>query len=152
MRKGGTVDTSQVTRSLRPRWWLVAATSAVILIAGALAASRSFASSQDFALSVAPATATVAAGSSARYTLTATSENGLAGTINVGITSVSPAVANGPTFRLSRYEIWVSPTAPNGGALITASTTSGTPATTYTVTVTGRDITGGASHGLTHTT
>jgi len=61
------------------------------------------------------------------------------------------AVANGPTFRLSRYEIWVSPTAPNGGALITASTTSGTPATTYTVTVTGKDTTG-ANHGLTHTT
>jgi|GEM_PF-2209395 hypothetical protein len=148
------MDTGQMTRFRRPRWWLVAATMALILSASALVGSQSNASSSggDFALGVTPASATVAASSSARYTLTATSEHGLAGTINVGITSVSPAVANGPTFHLSRYDIWVSPTSPNGAALITASTTSSTPATTYTVTVTGRDITGGASHGLTHTT
>ncbi|PWU24355.1 MAG: hypothetical protein C5B48_06830 [Candidatus Rokuibacteriota bacterium] len=148
------MDTRRVTRSLWPRRRFMAAAAVVLIVAGALAASRSYAStsSSDFELTVTPSSAKVAEGSSTRYTLAVTSRGGFAGTVHVGIVSVSPATTNGPTFHLSRYEIWVSPTAPTGTAVIAASTTSITPATTYTVTVRGKDITGGSNYGLTHST
>jgi hypothetical protein len=125
---------------------------------GALVASAgvlfgiAHADSAKFVLSVSPSSATVQPGSSERYTLSVTSEGGLAGTVNVGITSISPEVTNGPLFQLSRYDIWVSHSAPTGTARITATTSASTPAGTYTVTVTGKDITGGPDHGLTETT
>jgi hypothetical protein len=121
----------------------------LLVVAGAVAAPRAYGA--DLALNVTPATAIVSAGSSVRFTLTATSE-GLAGSINVGIINVTPQVTNGPSFSLSRYDIGISPIAPNGTAGIDAVTTGSTPAETYTITVRGRDITGGPGHGTAHTT
>jgi hypothetical protein len=134
---------------MRNALFLAAVLTAVLAVATSLAAPR--ANAADFGLSVTPATATISAGSSVRFTLTATSE-GLTGSINVGIMSVTPQVTGGPSFSLARYDIGISPTAPNGTARITASTTASTPAGTYTATVRGRDITGGPGHGTEHTT
>jgi len=111
-----------------------------------------FATQAGFALSVSPASATIQAGSSKRLTLTVTSEQGFAGTVHVGVTSVSPSESKGPTFGLSRYDIWVSRTMPTSTAWLTAFTTTGTPAGTYTVTVTGKSVTGGSQYGLTNST
>lgn len=123
-----------------------------LLVVGALAVPGAKAASPDFSLTIVPGAATISAGSSQRFTVTVTSENGLAGTINVGISGVVPLVSNGPTFHLTRYDIPVSPTMPNGTAYLTAFTIPGTPKTTYTITVRGKDITGGHQYGLTHTT
>src|SRR5262245_24022685 len=75
------MNTRQLTRSLWPRWRFAAATAALFIVAGALAEPRSYASNSGaaFALTVTPAGANVAAGSSTRYTLTVSSEHGLAG-------------------------------------------------------------------------
>jgi hypothetical protein len=115
--------------------------------APALAATKT-----GFTLSVSPASATIQAGSSQRLTLTVTSTEGFAGTVNVGVKNVSPSVTNGPTFSLSRYDIAVSQTMPTSTARLTAFTTTGTPAGTYTVTVSGKDISGGSQYGLTNST
>ena len=127
---------------------------AVALFSGwsMMSAAPVFATQAGFALSVSPASATIQAGSSKRFTLTVTSEQGFAGTVHVGVTSVSPSESKGPTFGLSRYDIWVSPTMPTSTARLTAFTTTGTPAGTYTITVTGKDITGGPQYGLTNST
>jgi hypothetical protein len=145
----GTMNSQDRPRLLRLCRGNAIIISVVLAVAGAMAAPRAYGA--DFALNVSPASAVISAGSSARFTLTATSK-GLTGSINVGIISVTPQVSNGPSFSLSRYDIWISPTAPNGTARIDASTTGSTPAGTYTITVRGRDISGGAGHGTAHTT
>ena len=103
----------------------------------------------DFTLGVSPTSATVQIGSSVRFTITVTSK-GLTGTINVGIRGVSPAFSKGPTFTQTRYDIYISKTSPTGTALLTFSVAKGAVATSYTITITGRDITGGCCYGLTH--
>ena len=122
-----------------------------LLVLGVPAGSGANAASPDFALTVTPSAATISAGSAQRFTVTVTSENGLRGTVNVLISSVVPQLSNGPTFHLTRYDIPVSPTSPTGTAYLTAFTTSGTPKTTYTITVRGKDITGGPGYGVIHT-
>jgi hypothetical protein len=143
------MNSKERPRLFRFCWGTAVLITVLLVVAGAMAAPRAYGA--DFALNVTPATRTISAGSSVRFTLTATSD-GLAGTINVGIISVTPQVSNGPRFRLSRYDIWISQTAANGSANITALTTGSTPAGTYTITVQGKDITGGPGHGTTHTT
>jgi hypothetical protein len=103
----------------------------------------------DFSLASSPASATVQIGSSVRFTITVTSK-GLQGTINVGISSISPALSKGLTFKESRYDVWISGTSPVGTAFLTFSAATGAVATTYTITITGKDITGGCCYGLTH--
>ena len=140
-------------RLVRARGRVLAVLAALVTIAVAPTGAQS--QSPDFTLSVSPSSATVQPGASEFFHLTVTSIDGLRGTINVGLfgsSSVSPRVTNGPAFHFSRYDVPVSPTAPTGGVLITATTSTATPAGTYTITVTGKDITGGAQYGLTHTT
>jgi len=103
----------------------------------------------DFTLGVSPTSATVQIGSSVRFTITVTSK-GLTGTINVGIRGVSPAFSKGLTFTQTRYDIYISKTSPTGTALLTFSVAKGAVATSYTITITGKDITGGCCYGLTH--
>jgi len=103
----------------------------------------------DFTLGVSPTSATVQIGSSVGFTITVTSK-GLQGTINVGISSISPAFSKGITFTQTRYDIWVSKTSPIGTAHLTFSAATGAAATTYTITITGKDITGGCCYGLAH--
>jgi len=105
----------------------------------------------DFTLAASPTSSTLQIGSSVRFTITVTS-NGITGTINVGIRGVSPSFSKGITFTQTRYDIYVSKTSPTGTALLTFSAAKGATATTYTITITGKDITGGCCYGLTHTT
>jgi len=122
----------------------ILATGLVVSAAGVLPAYAA-----DFSLGVSPTSATVQIGSSVRFTISATSK-GLQGTINVGISSISPALSKGITFTQTRYDIWISKTSPVGTAFLTFSAAQGAVATTYTITITGKDITGGCCYGLTH--
>lgn len=102
-------------------------------------------------LSVTPASASITAGSSQRYQLGLTSVCGLAGSINVGTTSIKPADnGNGPRPHQTRYDL---PLTANGtsGVTVTFSTSSLTLRTTYTITITATDISGGCCYGVTHT-
>jgi hypothetical protein len=106
----------------------------------------------DFALSVNPSSATIQAGSSKLYQIGLTSICGLAGSINVGTTSIVPADnGNGPRPHQARYDI---PLNANGtaGVPVTFVTSSATLKTTYTITITAKDVSGGCCYGLTHTT
>ena len=103
----------------------------------------------DFTLTVSPTSATVQIGSSVGIAIAITSK-GITGTINVGIRGVSPAFSNGLTFTQTRYDIYISKTSPTGTAFITFSAAKGAAATTYTITISGKDITGGCCYGLTH--
>ncbi len=103
----------------------------------------------DFSLGVSPTSATIQIGSSVRFTINVTSQ-GLTGTINVGIRGVSPSFSKGLTFTQTRYDIYISKTSPTGTALLTFSAAKGAVPTTYTITVVGKDITGGCCYGLTH--
>jgi hypothetical protein len=141
-----------LAQSIGSRRRVVALVGALLVGAGVLLGASSYASSPDFALGVSPASATIAPGASRRFTLTVTSENGFAGTVFAGIDGVSPEEPNGPRFSLTRYDIPVSPTWPTGTSNLTASTSASTPAGTYTVTISGKDVSGGPQHGLTHST
>ena len=103
----------------------------------------------DFTLAVSPTSATVQIGSSVGFKITVTG-NGLTGTINVGIRGVSPPFSKGLTFTQIRYDIYISKTSPTGTTFLTFSAAKGAEATTYTITITGKDITGGCCYGLAH--
>ena len=105
----------------------------------------------DFALSVNPSSASIQAGASKLYQIGLTSVCGLAGSINVGTTNISPADnGNGPRPHQARYDI---PLQANGkaGVPVTFSTSGATLKTTYTITITAKDISGGCCYGVTHT-
>ena len=104
----------------------------------------------DFALSVIPLSANIQAGSSKLYQIGLTSVCGLAGSINVGTTSISPADnGNGPRPHQARYDI---PLQANGkaGVPVTFSTSTSTLKATYTITITAKDVSGGCCYGITH--
>ena len=103
----------------------------------------------DFTLGVSPTSATVQIGSSVGIGIAITSK-GITGTINVGIRGVSPAFSKGLTYTQTRYDIYISKTSPTGTAFITFSAAKCAAATTYTITISGKDITGGCCYGLTH--
>lgn len=106
----------------------------------------------NFALSVTPSSAMIQAGSSKLYQIGLTSECGLAGTIFVGTTSISPADnGHGPRPHQVRYDI---PLGANGtaGEPVRIVTSSATRRTTYTITITAKDVSGGCCYGVTHTT
>ena len=94
--------------------------------------------------------AIIQAGSSKLYEIGLTSVCGLAGSINVGSTHISPADnGNGPRPHQARYDI---PLDANGqaGVPVTFVTSSATLKTTYTITITAKDVSGGCCYGVTH--
>ena len=104
----------------------------------------------DFVLSVKPTSAGIQAGSSKLYQIGLTSLCGIAGSINVGTTSISPAGGgNGPRPHQARYDI---PLTANGqaGVAVTFTTSNATPKTTYTITITATDVSGGCCYGVRH--
>jgi hypothetical protein len=107
---------------------------------------------RNFMLAVTPSNASIPAGSSKTYEIGLTSLCGLAGSINVGTTHISP-VGNGrgPTPHQPRYDL---PLDANGkaGVPVTFSTTAMTLKQTYIITITAKDISGGCCYGVTHTT
>jgi hypothetical protein len=144
--------TLQSAPSIRFHRRVIAFMGALLVSAGVLFGARSQGASPGFTMSVSPPSATLQAGSSERLTLTVTSENGFAGTVFSGFSGVSPEESDGPVFVLKRYDIPVSPTAPTATSILTASTSASTPPGIYTVTITGKDVTGGPQHGLTSST
>ena len=106
----------------------------------------------DFALATNKKSATITGGQSVLVVVGMTSVCGLAGSINVGVTRISPhPTSNGPTLNQSRYDI---PLPANGsaGVNIRFGATSATLKTTYTITIRGEDISGGCCYGRTHLT
>ncbi|HLJ82617.1 MAG TPA: hypothetical protein VKT51_00405 [Candidatus Eremiobacteraceae bacterium] len=106
---------------------------------------------RDFALSVTPSTAVIPAGSSKTFEIGLTSLCGLAGSINVGTTRISPSGnGRGPTPHQARYDL---PLDANGktGIPVTYSTTAMTSRRSYEITITAKDVTGGCCYGVTHT-
>ncbi|HVR45387.1 MAG TPA: hypothetical protein VMT95_01910 [Candidatus Binatia bacterium] len=105
----------------------------------------------DFTFALSPSSATITSGHSVRVSVEMSSLCGLAGTINVGIRSISPppSGSNGFTINQPRYDI---PLDANGTAVayITLGATPNTLKTTYTLTIQGKDISGGCCYGLKH--
>lgn len=105
----------------------------------------------DFTLALNPASATITAGQTVKVTVDLASICGLSGTIFVGIHSISPPPqgGNGFTIRQPRYDI---PLDANGTAVayIWLGATQAPLRTMYTITIQGKDITGGCCYGLTH--
>ena len=116
----------------------------------------------DFGFGVAPTSATITVGQTVDLGFKMTSLCGLAGTINVGY-RVSPVptitctkagkqqvcTSNGPASHQCCYDFPLPAGASTGGR-ITFGATSSTLKRTYTITVTGEDITGGCCYGITH--
>jgi hypothetical protein len=123
----------------------------IVLTTGLVVSSAAVlpAYASDFTLAVSPTHMTLQIGSSVRFTITLTSQ-GLQGTINVGIKNISPSLGKGITFTQPRYDVWISRTAPVGTAILVFGAAPGAAATTYTITITGKDITGGCCYGLSH--
>jgi hypothetical protein len=105
----------------------------------------------DFSLALSPTSATISAGQSVRVTVELASICGLAGTINVGIHNISPPPQSGNGFSIHqpRYDIPLDANS-TATAYITLGATSNTLKTTYTITIQGKDISGGCCYGLTH--
>jgi hypothetical protein len=105
----------------------------------------------DFGLTLSPETATITSGQSVRVSVELASMCELAGTIDVGIHNISPLPQgnNGFTIHQPRYDI---PLDANGTAVayITLGATPQTAKTTYTITIAGKDVSGGCCYGITH--
>lgn len=125
--------------------------SLLLVSVSVLVAPPAHATSQCFTLAVSPSSATIQkGGSSGTYQIVMTSVGGFSGTINVGVTGISPSDSNGLMLKVRNYDNWV-PMNGHAGTILTASASPSTLSTTYTITVTGKDITGGSCHGVTNT-
>jgi hypothetical protein len=104
----------------------------------------------DFSLTLSPTSATITSGQSVKVSVELASICGLAGTINVGIHNISPPPqGNGFTINQPRYDIPLDANS-TAVAYITLGATQQTLKTTYTITIQGKDISGGCCYGLTH--
>ena len=106
----------------------------------------------DFTIAASPSSATVQRGSSVVFQIASTSVCGLHGTISVGVFAggVSPSTASEPRLSVRNYDNAL-PANGKAGTIMTVSTSQSTTPTTYTITLTGKDVTGGCCYGLTHT-
>jgi hypothetical protein len=125
-----------------------------LLLASPFAASASTTACQpDFTLMLSPASAAVAPGSSVRVTINVASLCGLSNTVNVGISSASPALGNGlPLTHQTAYDLHVAPNFANR-ATLTLTASSNAEATTYVITITGDTIQSpyAGTHSIVHT-
>jgi hypothetical protein len=105
----------------------------------------------DFTLALSPTSATITVGQTVKVTVRLTSLCGLAGTINVGIHGISPPPQGGDGFTIHqpRYDIPLDANS-TATAYITLGATTKTLKTTWTITIQGKDISGGCCYGLTH--
>jgi hypothetical protein len=106
----------------------------------------------DFAIAASPSSATVQQRSSVVFQIALTSVCALHGTISVGVLAggISPSTPNGPRLSVRNYDNAL-PANGKAGTIMTVSTSPSTTPTTYTITLTGKDVTGGCCYGLTHT-
>jgi hypothetical protein len=141
-----------LTRGLGLVVLLVAASAFVVLPATAspVAASQC---QPDFTIVASPSSATVQRGGpSVVFQIALTSVCGLHGTISVGVLAggVSPSGPNGPTLSVRNYDNAL-PANGKAGTIMTVSAGQSTTPTTYTITLTAKDVTGGCCYGLKHT-
>lgn len=132
-----------MTRTIEWKLLLIVLTTGLVVSSAAIIPAYA----ADFTLAVSPTSATLQIGSIVGFKITVTS-NGITGTINVGIRGISPALGKDITFTQTRYDIYVSRSSPVGTAFLSFSAAKGAAATTYTITITGKDITGGCCYGL----
>jgi hypothetical protein len=107
----------------------------------------------DFTFAASPSSHTVQRGSSVVFQIALTSVCGLSGSISVGVLAggVSPSGPNVPRLSVRNYDNWL-PTNGKAGTIMTVFTSQSTTPTTYTITLTGKDVSGGCCYGLKHTT
>lgn len=130
----------------------------MLVVASALVALPAWASAgakckPDFTIAASPGSATIQRGGpSVVFQIALTSVCGFSGTINVGVLAggISPSGPNGPSLSVRNYDNWL-PANGKAGTIMTVSAGQSTMPTTYTITLTGKDITGGCCYGLTHT-
>ncbi|MDA4113240.1 MAG: hypothetical protein OK474_04255 [Thaumarchaeota archaeon] len=124
-----------------------------LVLASPYAVSASTTTCQpDFTLTLTPASATVAPGSSVRVTVSVASVCGLSNTVNVGISGASPALGSGLSLtHQTAYDLHVSSTM-SSHAVLTLTAASGARAMTYLVTITGHTVQGPEAgiHSITH--
>jgi hypothetical protein len=140
-----------LTRGLALVALLVAASAFVAL--PARASSNTASQCQpDFTIAASPSSATVQRGSSVVFRIALTSVCGLSGSISVGVLAggISPSGPNVPRLSVRNYDNWL-PTNGKAGTIMTVITSQSTTPTTYTITLTGKDVSGGCCYGLTHT-
>ena len=125
----------------------------VMISALTVVAPRAQATSQCFTFALTPSSATIQRGGpSVIFQIVMTSVGGFSGTINIGVLAggISPTTTSPPRVVVRNYDVWL-PLNGKSGTIMTASATQSTVPTTYTITVTGKDITGGSCHGVMHT-
>jgi PKD repeat protein len=98
----------------------------------------------DFHLTINPPSTSIPKGSSTVLTITATAQNGFAGTVDLSAT-IQPTTKHSPTLS-PIVSITLTSTNPSGTTTLTISTTRSTNAGTYTITVTGTS--GTTSHSI----
>jgi hypothetical protein len=131
---------------------LLVAASAFVALPARAAPETASQCQPNFTFAASPSSATVQRGSSVVFQIAITSVCGLSGTISVGVLAggISPSGPNGPTLKVRNYDNWL-PANGKAGTIMTVSTSQSTLPTTYTITLTGKDVTGGWCYGLTHT-
>jgi len=92
----------------------------------------------DFSLAASPSTVTVTAGSPASYTASVSPINGYTGTVTLS----ASGLPSGATASFNPASIGGG----SGSSTLTVSTSSSTPAGSYTVTITGKDTSGSPIH------
>ena len=140
------------TRGLALVVLLVSASALIALPARASPATASQCQ-PDFTIVASPSSATIQRGGpSVVFSIALTSVCGLSGTISVGVLAggLSPSGSNGPTLKVRNYDNWL-PANGKAGTIMTVSASQSTTPATYTITLTGKDVTGGCCYGLKHT-
>jgi hypothetical protein len=131
---------------------LLVSISAVVALPAWASSNTASQCQPDFTIAASPSGATVHRGSSVVFQIALTSVCGLHGTISVGVLAggISPSTPSGPALSVRNYDNAL-PANGKAGTIMTVITSQSTSPTTYTITLTGKDVTGGCCYGLTHT-
>lgn len=121
-------------------------TLAVVSVSGlsiipAMGSSRVASCTPDFTLSVSRTTGTVERGSSTGFGISIASVCGLVDSIGWGVSVASPATTNGPAIHQNTYTVVLTSTHKSGSGSFKVSASANTLLTTYTLTVSARDVT-----------